>query len=593
MKTWGSDAAGSGKSSPYLRIITALEKVTDFPLTQPTIRIGRDKDNDIVLSDPRISRHHAEIVRTEEGYVVSDLGSANRIRVNGEKVIRALLQPQDEIEVGPTKLIFMVPERGGAAKGEHLVFEKNEDLENLQLQSIQIRPEDCANLGLESVVMRPKTERVFPARGSARRSDKPDEAESGPALMPILERTNKVLYVLYEISRQLNEIRDHKELFRKIMDLIFQVIEADYGFLVLVNDEADERYDPIVVKFRDAGPGSQRQVKASQTLINKVVEDRVALLTSDAQADSRFEATESLVQQEFRSSMCVPLLKDEQIIGVIQLVSTKLSNRFGEEDLELLKSIGCQMALVLEQVNLNEKIKEEERLRNWLSRYHSPQIIEAILQARNGSKAEFMEAKDQEVTILFADIIGFTRLSEVMTPREVNQFLNEYFSLVTDIVFEFDGTLDKYIGDGLMAVFGAPVRKDNDAERAVRAALKMRRKLKDLMPGLDETRRFNVRMGINTGHVVAGNIGSPKRLDYTVIGDAVNVASRLESIAQPSQILIGETTRRHIEGKFNLREIGFRLLRGRSSKTKVYEVIDEVEKGPLDSEERSKEGPAV
>ncbi len=273
--------------------------------------------------------------------------------------------------------------------------------------------------------------------------------------------------------------------------------------------------------------------------------------------------------------MCVPLWKDDRIIGVIQLNSTRLDNQFRPDDLELLKSIGCQMSLVLEQVSLNEKIKEEERLRVWLSRYHSPQIIEALLEAKHEANPVFMEAKDQEATILFADIIGFTRLSEAMTPREVNLFLNEYFSLMTDIVFAHNGTLDKYIGDGVMAVFGAPMEREDDAERAVRVALSMRQKLKLLVKNLSEKRRYKVRIGINTGHVVAGNIGSPKRLDYTVIGDTVNIASRLEALAEPDQILIGEETYRRVAGKFKLKEIGPRLLRGRSTKVMVYEVLDE------------------
>ena len=160
-----------------------------------------------------------------------------------------------------------------------------------------------------------------------------------------------------------------------------------------------------------------------------------------------------------------------------------------------------------------------------------------------------------------------------MPPREVNLILNDFFSRMTDILFKYDGTLDKYIGDGLMAVFGAPMEKEDDAERGIRAAQEMIQALAAMMAGMPEERKFTIRIGINTGKVVAGNIGSPRRMDYTVIGDAVNTASRLESIAQPNQILIGEETYKRVQGKFNIRSIGPRKVKGKTVEVMVYEVL--------------------
>ena len=151
--------------------------------------------------------------------------------------------------------------------------------------------------------------------------------------------------------------------------------------------------------------------------------------------------------------------------------------------------------------------------------------------------------------------------------------LNQYFSRMTDILFKFDGTLDKYIGDGLMAVFGAPMARKDDPIRAIQAAREMREELAAMMENEAEDRKFSIRIGINTGRVVAGNIGSPKRLDYTVIGDPVNIASRLESMAEQNQILIGEETYRFVKEKFDIREVGPKKFRGKSEEITVYEVI--------------------
>lgn len=562
---------GDKKAAARLRIIFPDGGTDVVRLEKAKMTIGRFEDNDIVIPDPRISRYHAEIEQSSQGFVIKDLGSHNQVRVNGKKIKSVLLKEQDEIRIGPARLVYLTGVRDALTGGQETVAEKDEDFARWSLQTIQVKAEECSHLGLESVIIPPKPRQPPLKKRSGVQLGQVESRE----LLSSLERTNKMLYVLYEISRQLTAIPDHNELFRQVMDLIFKVIDADYGFLILVDPESSEEFVPVVVKFRDEAALPESRPKASRTLIRKVIKDRVALLTSDAQADSRFVATESLIHQRIRSSICVPLWKDERILGVIQLNSTKIGSQFRTDDLELLKSIGCQMSMVLEQVSLNEKIKEEERLRVWLSRYHSPQIIDALLEAKHEADPVFMEAKDQEATILFADIIGFTRISEAMTPREVNQFLNAYFSLMTDIVFEHNGTLDKYIGDGVMAVFGAPMEREDDAERAVRAALSMRRKLKLLVEDLDEQRKFKVRIGINTGHVVAGNIGSPKRLDYTVIGDTVNIASRLEALAEPNQILIGEETYRRVSGKFKLREIGSRQLRGRTSAVVIHEVLDE------------------
>jgi adenylate cyclase len=389
-----------------------------------------------------------------------------------------------------------------------------------------------------------------------------------------LERSNKVLFVLYEISRQLNSIHDFNELLKKIMDLIFMVIDADYGFLILTGEEDKSELIPVVVKCADERMKDKGELKASRTIVNKVIQDKVALLTSNAMTDSRLDHGKSLILQQIRSAMCVPLWKKDRIIGVIQLDSVRMDNQFNQDDLELLQTIGSQMAMIIEQASLNEQIREEERMRNRLERFHSPQVIEMILRSGQETKDNIMEPKDLTATMLFTDIIGFTRLSEQMPPREINMILNQFFSRMTDIIFEYDGTLDKYIGDALMAVFGAPMEKEDDAERAILAALEMRRELAVMMEKAGAEKQINVRIGINTGRVVAGNIGSPKRMDYTVIGDPVNIASRLESIAQPNQILIGEETYRHVKGRFKINEVGAHKVKGKEKKILAYEVIE-------------------
>ncbi len=563
---------------PNLYVLAPNGEITHFPVEKEKITIGRSKDNDLVLLDGTVSRHHAEISKSTEGYILSDLGSYNKTCLNGTPITKALLQHGDKIQVGNTKLSFLLDSSIQDQFGSSLILttetEDEKDVREVFASSSAVGARDSRQLllSIEDKKRIGKGSKAMPAQEDVKLV-RPEEQLSG------LERSNKVLFVLYEISRHMSQIHDFDELLKKIMDLIFVVIDADSGFLVLTSGIRDKELIPVVVKHRDPKGRSPREIRASRTLIKKVIHDKVALLTTNAMTDKRLNVAESLMIQQIRSAICVPLWRKDEIIGVIQLDSVRIDNQFTEDDLELLKAIGSQVAMVIEQAALNQQIREEERMRNRLERFHSPQVIDMILKAEGGKQGDIMEPKELTATILFTDIVGFTSLSESLPPREINLFLNRHFSRMTDIIFDYDGTLDKYMGDGLMAVFGAPLAKEDDAERAVRAALEILRASSAMMEETSKETKFKIRIGINTGRVVAGNIGSPRRMEYTVIGDPVNIAARLESIAKPNQILIGEETYRLVKDKFAINKVGPRKVKGKKAEILVYEVTGETEEG--------------
>ncbi len=557
---------------PNLKIVKSDGRIQNFSIMKDVITLGRGQDNDVVLPDHSVSRNHARLTKTKKGYQIADLGSFNGTKVNGKSVQSTLLKDNDEIKIGVIKLTFLTKEKPALSPTETVVLARETELEK-GTKVVKASPEAGHQLDSQELLMSMGIQRTLVGKDFPKPSK--EEAQTTEAETDILslERMNKVLFVLYEISRQLHLIHDFNELLKKIMDLIFMVIDADYGFVILTGDKGKEDLAPVVVKYKGDKIKGKKQIKASRTIINRVVNDKVALLTTNAMDDSRLDQAMSLISQKIRSAVCVPLWRKDKIIGVIQLDSIRLAHQFTEDDLELLKAIGCQVAMVIEQASLNEKIREEEQMRSRLERFHSPQVIEMILKGSQETKENIMEPKDQTVTILFTDIVGFTHLSEQMPPREINMLLNQFFSQMTDIIFKYDGTLDKYIGDCLMAVFGAPLEKKGDSERAIKAALEMRKKLAEMMKITDMEKKFNIRIGINTGKVVAGNIGSPNRMDYTVIGDPVNIASRLESIALPNQILIGEETYRNVKDKFKIKKVGPKKVKGKSAAINVYEVL--------------------
>ncbi len=219
---------------------------------------------------------------------------------------------------------------------------------------------------------------------------------------------------------------------------------------------------------------------------------------------------------------------------------------------------------------------ERNRVTGIFGRYVAKSVVDEILSNTDEIK---LGGERKDITLLFVDIRGFTPLSEKIEPEEVINILNEYLNLCTKAIFKYDGTVDKFMGDGVMAMFGAPIEQEDHHERAIRAALVMKEEADDLARRLEEKYGRSVRfgMGINSGDAVVGNIGSEERLDYTAIGDTVNLAARLEANAKPGQILISENTYERVKEKFTAVPLEPIKVKGKEKKVMIYQVEGEVE----------------
>lgn len=239
-----------------------------------------------------------------------------------------------------------------------------------------------------------------------------------------------------------------------------------------------------------------------------------------------------------------------------------LGSTRGDEIGELERSLG-EMARDLEQGEV------EAKLRGDLSRFMSKQLVDAIVK---GEHSLSLGGKRAPVSVVFADVVGFTPLAEARDAEQIVALLNELFSMLTEIVFRHGGTVDKFVGDCIMAVWGAPVAQEDHAARALSAAEDMMRFLETANEEWKSKYDVEIRLGIgvNSGEAIVGNIGSSKRMEYTVIGDVVNVAARLEAIAQPNQVLVSEATAELVGDAFALQKLGERRLTGRKTETTVY-----------------------
>ncbi len=391
---------------------------------------------------------------------------------------------------------------------------------------------------------------------------------------------NKVFEILVQVAKALISADDLSAVLDKVMDLIFEFLPVDRGFLLL--EEADGTLTLSISRFQSKKRmTSDGATPYSRTIVDMVVKQKVAILTSDAQTDQRFESGDSIRIQQIRSAMCAPLWRGESVIGVVYVDSPMHAGSFSEQDLDLMTALANFAAVAIERARLHDRVVEEKRIRGRLERYHSPQVIEEIIMDVTAT-GDLKTARIKVVTILFADIVGFTSWTEKMPAEALSRLLTEFFTLASEAVFACGGTIDKFIGDAVMAFFGAPLDQPDHAARAVAAALKIR----EGMAGWNRERTgrgeppLEVRIAVNTGEAIVGDIGSQRRVDYTVLGNAVNVAARLEEfVAQPGDIVVGPDTWEAVRDRFEVVQLGFFALKGLSAQVPLYKVISSRDPG--------------
>jgi adenylate cyclase len=542
--------------------VNAILKITDASgkswevslLPGATYNIGRAKDNDIVLNDRRVSRRHAHLVADISGFKIIDgyeingeiHRSVNRVFVNNLPQLEKTLEQNDQIIIGESKLDFhkinvpkpadILPITGKNSKGypenasgaTEVPTGVNYDDQPLGHTQLQISANEIighrSNLSIEAEITTPEE-------------------------IKELRRKAKALDLLYEMSKTLGTVFDLKEIFVKATDLIFRGTPAERVVALLADETIDGKildYSlyPIAVRARDAKlENLTEKLTISRTITQKVMREKVALLSQDAKTDAQFGGAESIVTQGVRSTICAPLITESNVHGVMYADRFDPFASFSPDDLELISAVAAQTAMVVETVKAHNRLAREEVARANYGRFMPEYVVKQLLENPNSFK---LGGVNQTVTILFADIRGFTAFSERENPEKVVGLLNRYFSAMSEIIFAHGGTLDKYIGDGLMAIFGAPTATPEDAKNALKTAVTMQRRLTTLNKELESENysRINVGIGLHTGVATIGYIGSEQRSEYTAIGDTVNLASRLESTARGGQILVSEATAR-------------------------------------------------
>jgi adenylate cyclase len=521
----------------WLIVNPGLLDEQQHPLQEGHTTIGRTEENTIRVLHMSLSRKHARLEREGDHIVLVDLGSKNGTLVNGIRVDRFLLQDGDSFQCGD--VTFRLVSAPGSFEPTHV--------QGLKTRFSPLSMEEL--LELDRAPGSASALRVRPAR----------EADL---------RSSEKLRVLLKVSQMLSSPGPIDGLLERVLRLVFQILEVDRVAILLV-DKTTGTLRPRVARLSTGELPSGSFY--SQHVVDYVRKHSVAALFADAREDPRLDGAHSVMLQSIRSAMCVPLKPQDEVLGVLYVDNLAQANRFTEEDLEFLTAFGNQAAIALENSMLSQRLAEEAVLRNAYLRFFPPAVIKK-LQSERVAELGIVET---EVTVLFSDISGFTSLSSTLHPRQVVDLLNEYFPAMVDIVFRYEGTLEKYIGDALMAVWGAPFEQPEDADRALRAAVEMQRALADLNARwrVQGKHELKIHVGLNTGRVAAGNIGSEQYLQYATIGDATNVASRICDATPPGEIRLSQATYQRIqERSWPLTKLAPVLVKGKSEPLTLYRV---------------------
>lgn len=317
------------------------------------------------------------------------------------------------------------------------------------------------------------------------------------------------------------------------------------------------------------------KIQLSRTVIEHATRNRAALTTEDASSDERFARGESVLRFDLKAVLCAPLIRGDDVTGALYLTRDL---PFSNTERDLVAALGQLIGMGLERSRLREQFAAAERTRRSLERFHAPDVVRRLMMetsAPMSARGDGLFLEPLTATVLFCDLAGFTKWCEAHDAEQVGRVLNMYLGAMTEIVFAHGGTVDKFIGDAIMCIFGAPFMMPDDPLRAVRCAIEMRKSFRALVESGaagEAARGLDVHIGVNTGKVVAGTVGSPQRMEYTALGDTVNIAARLEGVAKAGQVIIGPTTAALVREQVPLRSLGPVALKGKKESLEAFEV---------------------
>ena len=369
--------------------------------------------------------------------------------------------------------------------------------------------------------------------------------------------------LLYTIASKLSSCLDVKEISILVIEEASRLISFTSASVMLHNKQ-NNFLEIIAAKGTAEMLGIS--IEADQGIAGHVFITGKPELVNDVNQDIRYISNEN----ECYAIICVPILTKSKTLGVVNISNSEPVN-YNAKDLKLFTAIVTQAASAIENAMLHEQKLQEERIKSNLERYLSPQVAKAVI----GAEGEVsLTTSKRKIAMLFSDIRNFTTKCEELEPEQLVTYLNEYFTQMVDVIFNHQGTVNKFVGDMIVAMFGAPSEIIDREYCAIAAAIDMQKRIKSL-PIAWVRENFFTGIGISSGEVIVGNIGSPQHMDYTAIGDEMNIASRLQGLAKGGQILVTRSVYEATQTNFQFKEFGTLPVKGKKNLVEVFEVIYE------------------
>ncbi len=516
------------------------------PLRVPFFRavtVGRAPQVDVQILDGRISKRHATIrFDAERRMILEDLDSRNGTFLNGQQIRSPVeIKDGDVVQMGDSRLVIEGSERA----------------------PLPPTPEPGSKLTVATTVVR----QDFPPAELVGTADQ-------------LKEDYDRLRLMWRLNLEIGFDRPLQESAVRILRVLISEFDADRGVMFVVRGGGAPAGTPVDPDHLDRLAAATRRdadhqldIDVSRTVLGVVLDQRRGVLAADARADERFDRSKSVIMQGIRSTLCVPMVAPTgTLAGVIAMDSTRVINAFHEKDLVVLETVGTQVAMAIENVRLVEQMRRDAVARERLSRVLSPNLVEEVV---SGRLAFTEQGELREVALLFTDVRGFTKLIQRHSPPDVLKMLNEHFTIIVEHLFKHEGTLDKFLGDGLMALFGAPLPQHDACDRAVQVAREVRAALRAWNAGRVEggEEPLYVGMGIATGPVVVGAMGSEQTLSYTAVGPAVNLAARLCAVAAPEEILVSRSVADRLSDPEHLGDVRLLELKGFEGPMEAFPLV--------------------
>lgn len=374
--------------------------------------------------------------------------------------------------------------------------------------------------------------------------------------------------ILHQISEKLVSATSLEEFLKSVISMIQLAIKPEKSLLLLLGDDGELHCRAV----------SGLDASYSRATVERVRHEKRSMIASLGTEPT--ETMKTMMYRGLQSIMCAPILKYDEVIGAIYVEDPKLG-RFSGSDLILLTAIANHISWNIEKVILNEKIKKETMIRSNLERFLYPLATEKITKESMDSGKINLKPEKVYGTILFSDIKGFTAFYEKFDPSEIETLLNEYYSTIAEIIFKYEGTLVKYDGGAVTAIFGAPIPLTNHARQAVLAAVEIQEEQRRSKEKHNQRKRFDIKIGITTGEFITTFAGSPKRMEYMALGEAITIANRLGSLAEPGGIFVSEQTNEAVKADYITKFVGkIKTQTGTSGREEkkigIYNVLSKV-----------------